>query len=105
MFCVVFLLRREHLPDTSPSGSGFPQLGVDCLDVIVVLRKQATLVFEYLYLLQHIPVDRKLLPEGQCGRYRRLSLFLPLDPNLTLLCEPEVGVLWVRCVCVNLSSG
>ena len=98
------IFRPEHLPDTSPSGSGFPQLGADCLDVIVVLRKQVSQVFEYLHSLQHIPIDRKLLPEGQCQRYRRLSLFLPLDPNLTLLCEPVTGVPWVNLLHSTLST-
>jgi hypothetical protein len=40
-------------------------------------------------------MDRKLLPEGQCRRYRRLPLFLPRDPYLTLLREPVAGVPWV----------
>ncbi len=59
------ILGLENLPDTSPHGAGFPQLIVNCLDVLIILCKQAPQVFEDLHLFQIIPMNGELLPDGQ----------------------------------------
>ena len=58
------VLRPEYLTDASPSGLGFPQLCTNHPDVVIILHKQASQVFEQIHLLQNIPMDGKLLPEG-----------------------------------------
>jgi hypothetical protein len=78
-------LAPEYLPDTSPSGSGFPQLSADRLDVVVILGKHPSEILEHFHPLQHVPMDGKLLPEGQCRRYRCLPLLPPLNPDRTFL--------------------
>ncbi len=69
----------------SPSGPSFPYLGSDCLDVIVILCEHPPEVFENLHQLQHVPMDRKLLPKGQSRRYRRLPLLFSLSPDRAFL--------------------
>jgi hypothetical protein len=50
----------EHLPDVSPSGSGFLQLTADCLNIVIILGKQAPQIFKYLN-----PIKVPTCPHGQ----------------------------------------
>jgi hypothetical protein len=75
----------EHLPDVSPHCSGFLQLTVNRLNIVIILQEQAPQIFKYLDLFQHIPLDRKLLLKGQCQCYHHLPLLFPFNPYQALL--------------------
>ncbi len=59
------VLTPKDLTHTSPSSTGFLQLSLNCLNVIVVLRHHPTKVFKDLDALKHIPVNRELLAKSQ----------------------------------------
>ena len=80
-----YVLAPEHLPDASPSSAGFAHLGADRLDVIIVLGQKTSQVLKHLDSLENVASHRKLLPQGQRRRHRRLPLLLPLDSDLAFL--------------------
>ena len=74
------------------SGLGFSQMSTDCLDVIIILGKQSPKILKDFHLLQHIPVNQKLLSKSQCQGDGRLLLLFPLNPYRTLLRGVMAGV-------------
>jgi hypothetical protein len=60
------------------------QLGMDCLDVVIVLGHHPSEILLNLNPLEYIAMNRELLVEGQHCCYRRLALSLSLHPNLAL---------------------
>ena len=51
----------KNIAYTRPGGAGFPNLSADCLDVIVILRKEAPEIFEDVNMLKHLVMNGELL--------------------------------------------
>ena len=86
------ILATKNLPDAGPGGTGFLHLGVDRLDVIVVLGQEAPKILENFNPLQHVPTYQKLLVESRYRQHCHLPLLFSFHPDLTILRESVSGV-------------
>ncbi len=99
------ILPMQHLPYTGPNSPGLPHLLPDGLCVIIVLRKQATKMFEHLDPFQHCFIDGELTPQGKGQGDSQL----PLEPlaysNPAFLCPDVSRVRRVHLHAAPLASG
>jgi hypothetical protein len=87
------ILPTQHLPYLGPNSPGLLHLLPDGLCIIIVLRKQATEVFEHLEPFQHCSIDGELALQGKGQGDSRLLLEPSVHPDPAFLCP---DVLWVR---------
>ncbi len=84
------ILPTQHLPYLGPNSLGLLHLLPDGLCIIIVLRKQATKVFEHLDLFQHCFIDGELAPQGKGRGDSRLPLEPSVHPDPAFL-RPDVS--------------
>ena len=59
------ILPTQYLPYLGPNSPCLPQLLLDGLCVIIILRKQAAKVFEHLNPFQHCSINIELTLQGK----------------------------------------